>query len=467
MENIGGYLKMQAKSLFIFRRGLRLEDNTGLLKALEENETVIPAFIMDDRQLQDNEYYSENAAEFMKNSLEELDEELRKRGSRLYVFEGKPHSIVEHLIEDEAVDSVYLNHDYTPFSKKRDKKIRLMCRKHDVAYNAYHDYVLNKPTKVFTNAGTPYKVFTPYWKKARKHDVPQAKKNDHKNFYDGDIKDSDTSKIEKFVDEPNPNLFRQGGRHEGLEILEKVGKHDDYSDDREYPWKDGTTGLSPHNKFGTVSIREVYHSVKEALGEDSGIIQELYWRDFYTQLAYHFPKVFHKSLKEKYEDVEWDENEEAFQAWKEGKTGFPIVDAGMRQLNKTGWMHNRVRMIVACFLTKDLHIHWKEGERYFAQHLVDYDPCVNNGSWQWAASTGADAQPYFRVFNPWTQQEDYDKDCDYIKKYVPELQDYPAEAIHSLNEQRPVTLSKDDYPEPIVDHKEEREDAIARFKEVS
>lgn len=452
------------RALFIFRRDLRLQDNTALQKALKENDEVLPCFILDKRQVERNEYKSQNLLQFMRDSLKELNESLKKQNGKLYIFYGITHDIINEAIQKTDITSVYVNRDYTPFSKERDKKIHEVCQKNNVEFKSSHDYLLNHPDKVFTNTGNPYKVFTPYWKKARKHDVPKPKQNTHTNYFNKDLDLERFKKLNELVEEDNPHIFRKGGRKEALNILQNLKKHQNYEEDRNYPWKDGTTGLSPHNKFGTVSIREVYHAMKETLGFN-GLIRELYWRDFYTQLQYHFGYVYEESFKKKYNKVEWDNNKEALKAWKEGKTGFPIIDAGMRQLNKTGWMHNRVRMIVACFLTKDLHIHWKHGEKYFAQKLVDYDRSVNNGSWQWAASTGADAQPYFRIFNPWSQQKKYDKKAKYIKKYIPELQNVNPKALHKLDKQTPLGMPKK-YPKPIVDHDVERKEALERYKKV-
>jgi deoxyribodipyrimidine photo-lyase len=240
-----------------------------------------------------------------------------------------------------------------------------------------------------------------------------------------------------------------------------MSRFENYEAERDYPSLQGTTGLSAHNKLGTISIREFYHYVRNELGEGHPLIRQLYWRDFFTHLAYHFPDVFRQAFKEKFRNIRWDYNNSMFHAWCSGSTGFPIVDAGMRQLNATGFMHNRVRMIAASFLVKDLHIDWHLGEMYFASQLVDYDPCVNNGNWQWSASTGADSQPYFRVLNPWLQQKKYDPDCEYIRRWVPELREMSASDIHGLEKKQPPASTG--YPSSIVDHKAERERTLAVF----
>ncbi|MEZ5334801.1 MAG: deoxyribodipyrimidine photo-lyase [Methanolobus sp.] len=243
-----------------------------------------------------------------------------------------------------------------------------------------------------------------------------------------------------------------------------MGDFANYDNERDYPSIKGTTGLSAHNKLGTISIREFYHYVRNELDEGHTLINELHWRDFFTHLAVAYPYVFNHAFKKKFDELSWLNDKELFDAWCNGKTGFPIVDAGMRELNTTGYMHNRVRMIVASFLVKDLHIEWKWGERYFASKLVDYDPCVNNGNWQWAASTGADSQPYFRIFNPWTQQKKFDPDCIYIKEWIPEFADISSKAIHSLEKSQ--QLPGVEYPQALINHKEEREKTLLMFKSV-
>ncbi len=254
-----------------------------------------------------------------------------------------------------------------------------------------------------------------------------------------------------------------GGRKQGLKVLSSLSQFTQYDKERNIPANDdGTTHLSIHHKFGTISPRETYHAVVQKLGKTHTLIRELYWRDFFTHIAHYFPHVFGSSFKPAYDQLEWEEGGSLFRAWCDGQTGFPIVDAGMRQLNETGYMHNRVRMIVASFLTKDLRVDWRLGERYFAQHLADYDPAVNNGNWQWAASTGCDAQPYFRIFNPWTQQKTYDPDCLYIKKWIPELVGNSAKEIHALEKSDKSTISG--YPRPIVDHDVERKKTLTWFR---
>ena len=441
------------KSIFIFRRDLRLEDNTALNEALSKGE-VLPIFIFDPRQINNNEYFSNNAFQFMIESLKELDRELKQKGSKLNIYQGEPHSILNKLVDD--FDAVFVNRDYTPFSIKRDNEIKKVIEEKSKQIFSYHDYMLNPPEDGLKSDGTPYSVFTPYYNNAKNMKVKKPK-TEKGNF----LIDKNSQDISEMKYDVNKNIFRQGGRKESLKIIENISKFLNYEEDRDIPSLEGTTGLSAHNKFGTVSIREEYHHFSNYSGKNHPLVRQLYWRDFFMQLAFYSPKVFGKSFNKKYDDIKWIDNEKWFDAWKEGKTGFPIVDAGMRQLNKTGYMHNRVRMIVSSFLTKDLHIDWRKGEKYFAQQLVDYDPAVNNGSWQWAASTGADAQPYFRIFNPWRQQKRFDDGCRYIKKWVPELNNLTPTEIHRLEFYKSSNI---DYPEPIVNHKEESEIAKKMYK---
>ena len=431
------------KNIFIFRRDLRLEDNTGLNEALKKGEVLL-VFIFDPRQLE-GKYFSKNAFQFMVKSLKELDKELRNKGAKLNIYEGRPDEVLKNLVQ--GYDAVYVNEDYTPFSKERDKEIKTIVERQGKSFIPCKDYMLNPPEDILKQDGAPYSVFTPYYNNAREKDIQKPKTEKGSFLVDRSSKDIDVIKYED-----NPEIFRKGGRSEALEILNDANRFLNYEEDRDLPEKEGTTGLSPHNKFGTVSIREVYHSFVDGLGKGHALVRQLYWRDFFMQLAYHNPGVFGKSFHKKFDSIDWSNDKKKFSAWCEGKTGFPIVDAGMRQLNTTGYMHNRVRMIVASFLAKDLHIDWREGERYFAQKLVDYDPCVNNGSWQWAASTGADAQPYFRIFNPWRQQKRFDDGCRYIKRWVPGLADLSPREIHGLEHEMPEGL---DYPRPIVDHAKE------------
>ena len=429
------------KVLFIFRRDLRLKDNLGLIAALENEEEVLPCFIFDPRQAdpKQNKYFSEKCFSFLVESLQDLDAQLKARGSQLYIFEGQAHEVVKKI----GAKKVYVNRDYTPFSIKRDNQLAS-----EVELISYDDALLTKPEEAVKDNGEPYSVFTPFFKKNSGQKVPTPQPNQRSNYFSGKVKG--TAKLPKVK-----SFEYQGGREQAKKILKKIKDYKNYKKERDILALDQTTHLSAHNKFGTVSVREVYHAVKEKLGKNHDLIRQLYWRDFFTHVAFHYPRVFGESFHKKYDKIKWDNDKKLFKAWQEGRTGFPIVDAGMRELNETGYMHNRARMIVASFLTKDLHIDWRLGEKYFAQHLVDYDPAVNNGSWQWAASTGCDAQPYFRIFNPWLQQKRFDPDCKYIKKWIPELKDQEPAKIHK---------GEAEYIKPIVDHKTESSKAKEIYK---
>lgn len=449
-------LLMFSRSLFIFRRDLRLEDNTMLIRALKESKEVVCAFMFDDRQVKKNEYFSSNGFEFMLESLEDLDKSLKKAKGRLYYFKGVAHEVVKRIIKDVKIDAVFVNRDYTPFSKARDEEILSVCRKAGIEFCSGHDALLHYPGEVMNGSGNPYKVFTPFYRKAVELSVSVPAKNNKSNYYTKKISFSCTLMN---VSKKNEFKFVSGGRIEGLKILKNLGDFGNYKGTRDdLSLEDGTTHLASYNKFGCMSIREVYYALVKDFDAHHDLVRQIFWRDFYYHLASHFPHVFKGAFVKKYDAVKWSGSSSHFEKWKAGRTGYPLVDAAMRQLNKTGFMHNRARMVVASFLTKDLHVHWQKGEKYFATKLIDYDPCVNNGSWQWAASTGADAQPYFRIFNPFRQQERFDKHCVYIKKWVDELKEHSAKDIHNH-----VKVNLDGYVKPIVDHKEMSDKAKGMF----
>lgn len=456
-------MKSYNKSLFIFRRDLRIADNRGLIRALTQSKQVIPCFIFDPEQVGDkNPYRSINCIQFMNESLQDLNEQLHMRDGKLYLFAGSCHSVVENLIKKEKIDAVFCNRDYTPFSIKRDKELERICHQHKIDFIQEHDLLLHEPEQVLTGNNTPYSIFTAFYKKSLTLPIDKPLPPIAGNFYHKPINGSHLKDIyKKILPKNNPELKVTGGRSHAVTILKNIKDQENYAQTHDFPALDTTTHLSAHFKFGTISIREAYWHMVQQLGKEHPLIRQLYWRDFFTHVAYHSPFVFGHAFHEKYNKLPWKNNHKDFQAWCEGKTGFPIVDAGMRQLNKTGWMHNRVRLIVASFLVKDLHIDWRWGEKYFAQHLVDYDPAVNNGNWQWSASTGCDAQPYFRIFNPWLQQKKFDKHCAYIKEWVPELTDLDPKIIHSWDSAKKTYKN---YPLPIVNHAKESAEAKAVFR---
>ena len=459
---------MLSRSLFIFRRDLRLDDNIGLLDAVKNSKEVIPIFILDPRQVEEHPYRSLNAQQFLFESLKELNQQLIEKNSCLNLLFGQAEEVIDNLLvshnaTNNKIEAVFFNRDYTPFSNIRDEAIYKVCQKHSVKLVLSHDALLTEPQKSLKDDGKPYTVFTPFFKKNSKSLPPKTIKCVATNFSSKQLsKSKDIEFLDKLLPQQNPNIFIKGGRKEGLTLInKKVVSLTNYNDQRNLPAMDGTSGLSAHHKFGTVSIRETFWKAKECLSADNNFISELYWRDFFTCIGYFFPHVYGKSFHSRYDALIWDEPKQQFSAWCNGLTGFPIVDAGMRQLNQTGWMHNRVRMIVASFLIKDLHIDWRIGEKYFAQKLIDYDPAVNNGSWQWAASTGCDAQPYFRIFNPKLQQEKFDSNAEYIKFWIPELKQFTAKQIHSFENTALGT-----YPKPIIEHASEKKETERRYSTV-
>ncbi len=452
------------KALFIFRRDLRLEDNTALYFALKSASCVIPAFIFTPQQIEKNPYYNEHCLQFMIESLEDLDSHLKNKQSQLYLFHGPPQAIVAQCIDQLKIDGVIFNKDYTPYSIKRDKEIKALCHQHQIACHSFDDALLHPPEEVLKPDGKPYTIFTPFYRTASKIPVPLPVHNRSTHYFSKTISFAkDLSFLKKIL--PKKDLPPCGGIEKGLQILKKINALKDYETIRDFPDKNGTSHLSSHLKFTTLSIREVYHTIVQKLGPSSELIRSLYWRDFFTSIAFHFPFVFESSFHAKFNSMKWSYDHKKFDLWCSGATGFPIIDAGMREMNQTGYMHNRVRMIAASFLVKDLHIDWKWGEKYFAQNLIDYDPAVNNGNWQWSAGTGCDAQPFFRIFNPWTQAKKFDPECLYIKRWVPELKNLPASIIHEWHLEKHHHLSKT-YPSPIVDHAKEAKKSLTTFKAI-
>ena len=452
---------MYKRSAFIFRRDLRLNDNSGLIRALERSDEVLCCFIFDPRQISTNHYFSTPGFQFMLESLEQLAQELESLGGRLYFFNGTAEEISTRLIQEIQVDAIFFNRDYTRFSRTRDRAIYEAGNSFGVNVYQVADCLLNEPEAALKSDKSPYTIFTPFFKRCSQIPIAQVRPLPAAKFYSAQIDFAQPHLPSNYFAPRNADISIRAGRSAALAILRTLGQHRDYSNERDFPAVPGTTQLSAHNKFGTVSIREVAHTIISACGSQHDLLRQLYWRDFFTHIAFNFPHVFEGAFHKIYDQVEWRQDSSIFELWCSGQTGFPIVDAGMRELANSGNMHNRVRMIVASFLTKDLHISWRHGERYFASRLTDYDPCVNNGNWQWAASTGCDAQPYFRIFNPWLQQEKFDADCQYIKKWVPELAALTAKQIHALHKDSSARPAN--YPSAIVDHQESKVIAIEMF----
>jgi deoxyribodipyrimidine photo-lyase len=400
----------------------------------------------------------------MIESLEDLASEIGREGGKLHTFYGHNEKVIADCIKAWDINVVAFNLDITPYARVRDDKIVKMCQRMKVYVTFTSDYYLCNPGEVLNLSGDSYVKFTPYYERARKIKVekPAARRKIHLKSSEAHVPNKITLDLamKKFVGKENPDILVHGGRTEALKqmrIAAKNIKH--YAATRDELSKP-TSQLSAFIKFGNVSIREVYYAFKS----NTAFIRQLYWREFYGQVLYNHPHVLGHSLNKKYDKIKWHHNERFFDAWCKGITGIPIVDASQRQLLATGWTHNRGRMISSSILIKILLIDWREGERFYAQHLVDYDIGNNNGGWQFSAGSGADSQPYFRYFNPYTQSKEHDPKCEYIKKWVPELKDVPNDAIHNWDTEW-EKHKECGYPKPIVDYKEQREKSIKIYKD--
>ena len=455
------------KSLFIFRRDFRLEDNTGLIFALQSSQVVIPAFIFTEEQIEKNPYRSNHCLTFMIESLLDLENQLMEKGGKLTLFQGKPEEIVNKCILELGIEALIVNRDYTPYSRERDTKLEKICRTHNISFYSFDDALLHPPEETLKKDGTPYTIFTPYFRNASKNQILPPRPNRENNYFQGKIAFAENKSIfSEILPKQNMENRLVGGRTQALKILKNLASFEQYETLRNFPAENYSTRLSPYLKFTLCSPREVYAAVCHKLDSHHDLIRSLYWRDFFSGIAFFFPHVFKGAFHPKFDQIQWSNNKSTYERWCKGTTGFPIIDAGMREMNQTGFMHNRVRMITASFLIKDLHIDWRWGEKYFAQTLIDYDPAVNNGNWQWAASTGTDAQPYFRIFNPWSQQKKFDSECTYIKKWVPELSNLPSKTIHAWNEEKHHWLCPE-YPSPIIDHETAAKETLQSYRAIS
>lgn len=485
---------MPTYHLFIYRRDLRIHDNLALLSLLErvknvDDAYILPIFIFNNKQIdpKENTYFNKNSVEFLIQSLVSLNEALFDK--LVFIHSSTTDiDVLDNIMKKVSIGSVNFNADYTPYAVKRDNDIKSWCKKNKVECYTSEDYSLLPMNTVLTGNGTFFSVFTPFYRKflTMSDRVLKPKAiNIHsleQKVYDGKRLVNDVIKNKKdihkyYMNEPNELLMVKGGRDNALVILKRIRDKafKEYDKERDFPsLKDKTTKLSAYLKFGCVSIREAFDAFKGAYGINHGLIRELIWREFYALIVWNKPRVLEGQLaktknnlpfKEKYDNVRWSFDKVMFQRWCDGNTGFPIVDAAMRQMNATGWMHNRCRMIVASFLVKDMLMDWTLGEKYFAQKLVDYDPASNNGGWQFSSSTGVDAQPYFRIFNPFSQSLKFDAECDYIKYWVPELKDVSNKAIHSWDVSYTSNQDNTNYPAPMLVHKEQSKKAIALFKE--
>ena len=419
-------------SLFLFRRDLRLADNTALNEALRWGGAVLAVFIIDPYLMKRWQRSGRRLA-FLFQSLQQLRAAVKARGGTLVLALGETESVLPALISRFEIDRVFVNRGYSPFGLRQDRILENMAAEMNIGFVAPDDSLLNPPRKVMKGDGTPYTIFTPYFRKAATFPVVPPMALQQGEFLRADDLDSFPSGLEEHLQTQVPRF--EPGEAGALAALASISSLTKYDVQRDVPASEHTSHLSAHLRFGTCSARQVHAAVREGLDEQHPLIRQLYWRDFYHQIGWHFPHVFGHAFRRHYDAIPWRSDADALGRWKEGKTGFPIVDAGMRELASTGYMHNRVRMVTASFLTKNLHLDWRLGEKHFAEQLIDFDPAVNNGNWQWSASTGCDAQPYFRIFNPWRQQLKFDKDCVYIKQWVPELRAFPAKVIHKLEKE--------------------------------
>jgi deoxyribodipyrimidine photo-lyase len=422
--------------IFWFRRDLRVNDNAGLYHALKSGYKVVPVFIFDINILDRLEPYDQRIS-FICDSLNNLNLKLRETCSQVITFHTDAGDAFRSLMHSHNIKSVYTNKDYEPYAIKRDGKIRDLLKTNGIQLFEYKDHVIFEQNEIVKSDGKPYTVFTPYSRKWHQLFSPDCIKEYDSESLSGNFYRIPGNQILK------PELF---GFHKSTKIAKPYNLSEEllmnYHLTRDIPSENGTSFLGPHLRFGTISIREVF---RKALGLNKIFLTELIWRDFFIQILYNYPHVAENSFKPQYDRIEWVNNEEYFEKWCSGHTGFPIVDAGMRELEETGYMHNRIRMVVANFLTRYLLTDWRWGEAWFASKLFDYELASNNGNWQWAAGTGCDAAPYFRIFNPYKQQAKFDQEFKYVKKWVPEY-----------------GTSK--YPKPVVDISDIREKAISLYK---
>jgi deoxyribodipyrimidine photo-lyase len=450
--------------LFIFRRDYRIIDNNTLNLLHQQCKYIYTIFIFTPEQVgKNNKFRSDNCVQFMIESLKDLETEIKNNGGKLYFFYEDNIKVIKKCIDELNINAVGFNLDITPYAKKRDDEIIKLCKKMEIETLTDYDYYLLEPDEITTGGGDPYQKYTPFYDKASKKKIKTPENKKKINFKK--TSSSLSNRIElneamKKFTKINKEILMHGGRKEAVKTLKTAVKTQKKYDKTRNNLSTNTSLLSPYIKFGCVSIREVYYTFKG----NKAFLKQLYWRDFYAQILNNFPHVLKKSLKENYDDVKWKYNKKYLDAWKNGETGFPVVDACMREMNHTGWMHNRGRLIVASFLVKTLLLNWREGELYFAQKLIDYDVPNNNGNWGWVSGTGADSQPYFRIFNPSSQSEKHDPDCKYIKKWLPELKNVPNEDVHNWEEA--YEDYKDiKYPKPIVDYKEQKEKALKMYKD--
>jgi deoxyribodipyrimidine photo-lyase len=423
--------------IFWFRRDLRLQDNHGLYDALKYGFPVLPLFIFDSDILNKLQTRNDARISFIYNQLVNLHAKLLTANSSLLIKHGNPTEVFGQLLQAYQIKAVFTNHDYEPYAIGRDDGVRQLLEHNGVVYRSFKDQVIFEKNEVVKNDGKPYTVFTPYARRWK-----ESLSSVHLKTFQSELL------LDNFLKQafPLPSLKEIGFEPSPIEVLhiqDNPSKSSDYESKRNFPYTYGTTHAGPHLRFGTISVREL---ANKALAISETYLNELIWREFFMQILWHFPEVVSNNFNPRYKHLQWRNNEDEFRLWCEGKTGYPLVDAGMRQLNETGFMHNRVRMVAASFLCKHLLIDWQWGEAWFASKLLDYELASNNGNWQWAAGTGCDAAPYFRVFNPTEQAKKFDPQEKYVRKWIPEL-------------------NTNAYLPPVVDHSFARNRAIQAYKE--
>ena len=467
--------------IHIFRRDYRLHDNTTLIEACKTHTIVIPIFIFTNKQIdpKQNAYRSDNAVQFLCNSLLNLDNQL---DSRLYVFYGDEYVILEDLIKlIPNLKTISFNMDYTKYSQERDSRIKTLCTTNNINCLSLDDICLNPIGTILTTTGKVYTKFTPFWRASASKTIRKPISNTKDNYLHANT--AIAIKLKKYkhyipmetVMKPNgtilgninSRILEQGGRDNGLVILKRITDWKEY-DNQHDQLNYATTHLSAYNKFGCVSIREVYWVMVAKLGKDNGVVRQLFWRDFFYHLSAKFPEIYEHSLNPKYRDIKWHTNTKEFEKWCSGQTGYPIVDACMRELNTTGYMHNRGRLIVSNFLCRLMHMDWHLGERYFASKLMDYDPAQNNFGWQvsGANSSGTTSRPLEQtILNPWLQSHQFDRDGEYIKKWCPELSNVQSSDLHKWDVACSKWLEKGiKYIEPMLDYKIEKEKNLKMYR---
>ena len=422
--------------IFWFRRDLRLDDNHALFKALKSGYDVLPIFIFDSN-ITNKLNQNDHRLNYINNVLDGLNKRLSENKKKIYIYKGNPIEIISKLIIKLKIKEIYLNKDYEPYARDRDDKIEKLCVANNVSYNSFKDHVIFEEDQIVKKDGTPYVVYTPYSRKWIENFQSNQLDSYPSELNLGGFVDSDKIREVNYLMEFEKNIISPKTYNLNKDLIDK------YEETRNFPALDSTSRIGVNLRFGTVSTRKIVKTSSER--SNNTFLKELIWREFFIQILWHFPHTTEKSFKDKYERIEWRNDMDDFKLWCDGKTGYPIVDAGMNQLNKTGFMHNRLRMVVGSFLCKHLLIDWRLGEKYFADKLFDYEQASNVGNWQWVAGCGVDAAPYFRIFNPEEQQKKFDKELQFIKKWIP-------------------NYDKDNYINKIVDHKFARERCLNTYK---